>query len=102
MENLPSEIQWHIIKYMRHPAATIVRDSALFKYRFHKNNSYRNGAFDMGSRDAYYGRPKCPSIVTMRLRNSEGKYHDVRVQDLSNEDIEAYNSGYENEKERKW
>jgi hypothetical protein len=97
MEILPKEIQWNIIKFMRHPTAELVKESDLFKFRFHKSNQYRNGPFDMGSRDAYYYRERCPNILQDRLKVEHGKYYDVKIEgdDLTAEEIEAYYYGFD-------
>ena len=97
MEIFPKEIQWNIIKFMRHPIAELVKESDEFKYMFHKSTMYYNGPFDMGSRDAYYYRERSPNILQKRLKDEHGKYHNVKIEgdELTAEEIEAYYYGYD-------
>ena len=45
--------------------------------------------FDRGSADSYYGRPRSPHYYP------EGTYNGPRVTDLNEEEIAAYNAGYD-------
>ena len=50
---------------------------------------------DRGSADAYYWRPRSPH------KYPNGTYNGERVTDLTPEEIEEYNFGYDNETDRK-
>ena len=103
MENLPIELQWNIIKFMRHPLAEIMMQSHRYKYVYYISVSKHNDAFDRGGADAYYWRDQCPHKVIDRVKDNRGKYYDVRVEehDLTPEEHEAYIIGYEYMKSRK-
>ena len=45
--------------------------------------------FDRGSADSYYGRDRSPHYYP------EGTYNGPRVTDLTEEEIAAYNAGYD-------
>lgn len=63
-----------------------------------KNYSREHGSpCDRGSADAYYHRPKNPHYWP------EGTYNGTKVEakDMTPEEIEAYNYGYDNETDRK-
>ena len=47
------------------------------------------GLFDRGSADSYYGRPRSPHWYP------DGTYNGVRVTELNEAEIEAYNAGYD-------
>lgn len=47
------------------------------------------GLFDRGSADSYYGRDRNPHWYP------EGTYNGQRVTDLNDEEIAAYNAGYD-------
>jgi len=47
------------------------------------------GPYDRGSADSYYGRGKSPH------KWPEGTYKGTKVTDLTAEEVEAYNAGYE-------
>ena len=51
------------------------------------------GAYDRGSADAYYGRPREPHYYT------GASYNSIRLDevDMSEEEIEAYNQGYDDQ-----
>jgi len=53
--------------------------------------------YDRGSADAYYGRPHNPHWYP------EGSYRGKRIEevDMTVEEIQAYDAGYEEETERK-
>ena len=103
MENLPSEIQWNIIKFMRHPIAEIMKQSHKYKYIYYRSVSKHGDAFDRGGADAYYRRDQCPHKVIDRVKDNRGRYYDVRTEavDLTPEEIEAYVIGYANMVDRK-
>ena len=107
MENqiryLPIEIQWHIMKFTRHPVADIVVESRKFKFFSYRGASVHGSAFDRGSADAYYWRDRCPHKVVDRKRDNQGRYYDVRVDEhnLTPTEIEAYNIGYDYQESRK-
>jgi hypothetical protein len=46
-------------------------------------------AFDRGSADSYYGRPRQPHYYPM------GTYNGERVTELTNDEMEAYHAGYD-------
>jgi hypothetical protein len=50
---------------------------------------------DRGSADAYYGRARSPH------KWPQGTGHGEKVTDLTPEEIEEYNFGYDNETDRK-
>lgn len=61
-------------------------------YGTYNGKTYENrhgGAFDRGSADSYYGRPREPHFY------EGGTGTSVRVEDLTPEEIEAYHAGYE-------
>jgi len=94
MENLPIELQWHIMKFMRHPVADLIVEAL--------DKSYRS-ATDRGLCDAYYSRQKNPNIQFYRIKNTKRKYWSVQVseENMMPEDILAYNSMYDSEENRK-
>ena len=61
------------------------------KYTVHgKEYEQTHGnAFDRGSADSYYGRPRDPHYYP------EGTYNGERVTDLTSEELEAYHAGYD-------
>ena len=102
--NLPPEVHWSIMKYLRHPVADIVSQSRRYKLCYYRSMSRKAGdAFDRGGADAYYWREKCPHKVVDRVRDNHGRYYDVRVgeNDLTPEEIEAYHIGYDFMEHRK-
>ncbi len=97
LENLPSEVHWNIIKFLRHPSAEIVKESTKHKYMYYQSVSKHGDAFDRGKADAYYMRSNDrPHKVVDRVRDNRGRYYDVRVEeeDLTEEEREAYLIGY--------
>jgi hypothetical protein len=46
-------------------------------------------AFDRGSADSYYGRPRQPHYYP------KGTYNGQRVTELTNDEMEAYHAGYD-------
>lgn len=66
-------------------------------YITHKNKSYdarHGGCFDRGCADSYYGRSRNPHYYVGDTGNT------TLITDLTLEDIEAYNAGYEYNEER--
>ena len=61
------------------------------KYTVHgKEYEQTHGnAFDRGSADSYYGRPRQPHYYP------EGTYKGERVVDLTDAELEAYHAGYD-------
>jgi len=61
------------------------------KYTVHgKEYEQTHGnAFDRGSADSYYGRPRQPHYYP------EGTYKGERVTDLTDAELEAYHAGYD-------
>ena len=61
------------------------------KYTVHgKEYEQQHGnAFDRGSADSYYGRPRQPHYYP------EGTYKGERVTDLTDAELEAYHAGYD-------
>ena len=61
------------------------------KYTVHgKEYEQTHGnAFDRGSADSYYGRPRQPHYYP------EGTYKGERVVDLTDAEMEAYHAGYD-------
>lgn len=49
------------------------------------------GAFDRGSADSYYGRPRRPHLYLAATGSSPEITEDL----MSDEDIEAYHAGYD-------
>jgi len=51
------------------------------------------GAYDRGSADAYYGRPREPHYYT------GASYNSIRLdaEDMSAEEVAAYNQGYDDQ-----
>ena len=94
MENLPIELQWHIMKFMSHPTADLIVEAL--------DESYKS-ATDRGLFDAYYNRQKNPNIEFYLIKNTKGKYWSVQLseENMMPEDILAYNSMYDNEENRK-
>ena len=92
--NLPPELQFNIMKFMRHPVADIIVEAM--------HRSFRS-ASDRGSADAYYYRPKIPNIHLYRIKNTKRKYWDVRLteENMMPEDIHAYNYAYDHQENRR-
>jgi hypothetical protein len=53
------------------------------------NRELHGGLFDRGSADSYYSRPRDPHWYP------EGSYHGVKVTELNDIEIQAYNAGYD-------
>ena len=94
--NLPEHIINKIMLYVSHPVADIVKKSTKFKLRKHRIESTRGCPFDRGGADAYYGRNYCPHKVAGRVKDKNGKYYNVRVEEehLTEEELEAYRIGF--------
>ena len=56
-----------------------------------KYDERHGGAFDRGSADSYYGRPRSPHYYVGATYSTEC----VAGMHLTKEDIEAYNAGYD-------
>jgi hypothetical protein len=54
---------------------------------------YHGGPYDRGSADAYYRRPRHPH------KYPNGTYNGEEVTDLTDEELEAYNAGYDDQVE---
>jgi len=62
------------------------------KYGEYKGKVYderHGGAFDRGSADSYYDRPRSPHYYVGGTGNSD------RIEDLTPEELEAYHAGYD-------
>ena len=103
IETLPNDIQWHIMKFTRHPVAEIIRQSHQYKYIHYSEIRVRGDPFDRGQADAYYWRDECPHKIIERVKDSRGRYYDVRaeIHDLIPEEIEAFVIGYHYQEDRK-
>ena len=91
-QQLPPELWFNVMKYLRHPNAEILTKSDGFKCKFYKSFSNHGDAFDRGSADAYYCRPK----------NPHKKVGTLVVIDLDADENEAYHLAYESQVERRW
>jgi len=58
-------------------------------------NKRHGGPYDRGSADSYYGRPRIPHYYTGDTYNSKL----VTVDNMTKEEIEAYNKGYNDNEE---
>jgi hypothetical protein len=59
-------------------------------------------AYDRGSADAYYGRPHEPHYYTQTSFNTcVWAMHRVGLQYMTTKQLEAYDAGFYNEKDRK-
>ena len=100
---LPNEIHFNVIKFMKHPLAEIVddfhfrprRENILFNIL--KRNRLDGSAFDRGRADAYYDRKWDPHkwIYTSLY---ERPTRDIRLRE---EEFEEYEIGYSWEHDRK-
>lgn len=59
------------------------------EYNGKQYDSRHGGCFDRGSADSYYGRVRNPHYYIGATGTSE------RVEDLTTEELEAYNAGYD-------
>ena len=61
------------------------------KYTVHGKTyeQVHGNAFDRGSADSYYGRPRQPHYYP------EGTYNGERVTNLTDDELEAYHAGYD-------
>lgn len=57
--------------------------------------AYHGGPYDRGAADYYYWRPREPH------KYPKGTYVGERVTDLTEEEVEAYNAGYDECNDRK-
>lgn len=55
----------------------------------YKEFDYHGGPFDRGSADSYYHRPRHPH------KYPNGTYNGPEVTDLTSEELEAYEAGYD-------
>lgn len=55
------------------------------------------GPYDRGSADAYYGRPFRPHYFVRGTYSSD----EIQSADMTDDQIEAYRAGYEEETDRK-
>ncbi len=96
LKELPNEMNFNVIKFMKHPVAEIVKTGDFSYARFeilHKileRNSEHGSAFDRGMADAYYNRDMNPHKWIIQ----EGQ-RPIRDEDLSDEEIEEYEIGFE-------
>lgn len=67
------------------------------KYYMIEEYSRHGGAYDRGSSDAYYGRSPVPHYYVGNSFSSER----ISEEDMTQEEISAYYSGYEEEEDRK-
>jgi hypothetical protein len=56
-----------------------------------EQNKRHGGAFDRGSADSYYGRPRRPHLYLA----ATGSSPELTEELMSDEDIEAYHTGYD-------
>lgn len=54
-----------------------------------KYPDWHGSPYDRGAADSYYGRPRNPHYYP------EGTYNGQEVTDLTSEELEAYNAGYD-------
>ena len=60
-----------------------------------KDNCVQDSAFDVGSRDCYYHRPKKANIILDRVLNPETqKYENIYKTNLTKEEKDEYLFGY--------
>ena len=97
-EQFPMEIAWNILKYMRHPVAEAVMECEMYKLRKYRNDSFYGCSYDRGSADRFYGRDYFPHYWTHGHRTNDGRVDE----NLTDEQIEAYELGFENESNRRW
>ena len=60
----------------------------MYKSDITKYDTTHGGAFDRGSADSYYGRPRNPHMWPA------GTYHGEEVTQLDQAELEAYHAGY--------
>ena len=102
INELPNEIHFNVIKFMRHPLAEIVcksafrfeRDKIMYKV-FERTNVY-GSPFDRGRADSYYNR----DCNHHKWIIQEGQ-RPIRDEDLNDQEIEEYELGYDWNQDRK-
>jgi hypothetical protein len=63
----------------------------MFKSDIKEYDTRHGGAFDRGSADSYYGRPRRPHFYLGGTGNSP----EIAQEVMSDEDIAAYHAGYD-------
>ena len=61
------------------------------KYNGKTYLQYHGNAFDRGSADSYYHRPRNPHLYPLGTGNGDR----IEIDNMSPEEIEAYNAGYD-------
>ena len=97
-ECFPLEVAWNILKYMRHPVAECVMESEIYKLSKYRNDTFHGCPYDRGRADCYYGRDYFPHYWLPGRGNMTGRVDE----NLTDEEIEAYTMGYENEPNSRW
>jgi len=64
-----------------------------------KYDKRHGGPWDRGSADSYYGRGFQPHYYKGDTRGSGDTYGSEKVEDLTEEELEAYRAGYEQNEE---
>ena len=59
------------------------------RYIPYEEYTYHGGPYDRGAADSYYHRPRSPH------KYPNGTYNGPEVTDLTPEELEAYNAGYD-------
>ena len=95
INELPNEIHFNVIKFLKHPLAEIVDDSMWFRpkrenilFKILKRNRLQGAAFDRGRADAYYDRKWDPHKWIYTDLNQR----PIRDIHLSEEEFEEYDS----------
>ena len=85
---LPNEIEWNIIKFLRHPTAKLITEALL---------KHGRTAADCGTLDAYYRRDPCPNIWLFKVKARKNKYWILKTteQMMTNEEIDEYYDAYD-------
>ena len=97
-EQFPMEVAWNILKYMRHPVAEAVMDCEMYKLRKYSNDSVYGCPYDRGRADRFYDRDYEPHYWANGHGTNGGRVDN----NLTDEQIEAYKLGFDNETERRW
>jgi len=66
------------------------------------HEKYRKGygsPFDRGGADSYYHRPRNPHKIVSETEEVTGRQFFKEIIDLTPEEVEAYNAGYEDNEE---
>ena len=102
INELPNEIHFNVIKFMRHPLAEIVCTSDFmfkkdfFMFKVFRRNSVHGSPFDRGVSDSYYCRDWQPHKWIIQ----EGQ-KPIRDLNLSDQEFEEYELGYDWNQDRK-